>query len=107
MSVNNPYPALTRYRDMLKTGEATLKIGETMIRMYVAKSRTTGEILDGLPTPRLIQAGYGEAYVKDGIVYLREPGYDSPDGTYHRVNVILNPEWEEQERRLYGHLGDR
>ena len=56
---------------------------------------TTGETLPGFPSARLIQAGRGEAYVECGIVYLRERGYESSDGSYHQVRVIKNPEYPE------------
>lgn len=62
---------------------------------YVARNVATGEILSGMPSARLIQAGHGDAYVRDGIVYLRERDYESPDGTYIRVRVIRNPEFNE------------
>ena len=54
-----------------------------------------------IPTPRLIEAGRGEAYyvpAEDpersgvpGVWYLRAPGYEAPDGKYVRVKVIRNP----------------
>lgn len=70
-----------------------------MDRYLVAQDTKTGEILDGLPTPRLIDVssrqGPQEAYIKDGIVYMRDIGYESPDGTYRTVRVIRNPEFKE------------
>jgi len=57
------------------------------------------EIVKGaIPTPRLVEAGTGEAYFvpnegpsKDripGVWYLRAPGYESPTGEYRRVRVV-------------------
>lgn len=63
-----------------------------------------------IPTPRLAQVGRGEAYFVAaespgmvGVWYLREPGYESPDGTYSRVRVIqteLPADREERSRFL-------
>lgn len=59
---------------------------------YVVRDTGTGRIVAGTPSARMIQAGMGQAYVNDGIVYLRERGYESPDGTYFNARVIRNPE---------------
>lgn len=47
------------------------------------------QIVPGIPTPRLIEAGPADAFERDGIWYLREDGtmHVSPDGQYTRVNV--------------------
>ena len=66
-----------------------------MQRYLVAQDRNNGEILDGVPTPRLISFGGGLAYIKDGIVYMKDDGYESPDGSYRNVRVIRNPEYRE------------
>jgi hypothetical protein len=64
----------------------------------------TGRELPGLPTPRLIEKGSGEAFfvqspptasrIPDGVWYLRdEPDYVSPDGTYTRVRIAHLRDW--------------
>lgn len=59
-----------------------------------------GNVLPGIPTPRLMQAGGGEAYFVPsgtsvvGIWYLHEePRYTSPDGTYKRVRIANVEDW--------------
>ena len=70
-----------------------------MQRYLVAQDSETGEILDGVPTARLCDVtsrrGPQPAYVENGIVYVRDDGYESPDGTYRNVRVIRNPEYRE------------
>jgi hypothetical protein len=51
------------------------------------------KVLPGIPTPRLIQAGQGEAYFVEypnggGVWYLHERGYAAPDGRYTRVRIV-------------------
>jgi hypothetical protein len=72
-----------------------------------------GTIVPGLPTPRLIENGGGEAYFvpnadRDargrervpGIWYLRDTGYESPDGTYKRVRIEHTEDWRVDVRIL-------
>lgn len=64
---------------------------------YVVVDSATGERLPGIPTPRLIQEGRGEAYFVPsdlrpdfaGVWYLRsdDTGHTSPDGAYKRVYI--------------------
>lgn len=64
-----------------------------MMQYLVVQDEATGEILPGLPTPRLISNGpHTDAYLNDGIWYMKDKGYESPDGNYRRVRVIRNPE---------------
>jgi hypothetical protein len=61
----------------------------------------TGYLLPGMPTPRLIEAGGGEAYFvpatdagKRGTIwYLVAPGYEAPDGVSRRVRVEHTESW--------------
>jgi len=56
------------------------------------------KVLPGIPTPRLIQAGDGEAYFVEnegsnkvqipGVWYLHERGYEATDGRYTRVRIV-------------------
>jgi hypothetical protein len=56
---------------------------------------STHATLPGIPTPRLIEAGGGEAFFKapenpqyKGVWYIHEePNHVSPDGTYTRVRI--------------------
>lgn len=75
-----------------------------MTRYYAAQDVQTGELLPGLPSLRLISNGGGDAYVSEdmGIVYLKDKGYESPDGTYRRVRIVRDPESLEEERRWQG-----
>lgn len=74
-----------------------------MQQYLVVQDEATGEILPGLPTPRLCSAGPNtDAYYKPpdpgehkGIWYMKDKGYESLDGTYRRVRVIRNPEYQE------------
>lgn len=64
----------------------------------------TGETLPGLPTPRLIEAGGGEAYFSPttsprweprGTWYLHVPGrYEDPTGTYTRVRIVHTDDYK-------------
>lgn len=61
---------------------------------------TDGNVLPGIPTPRLIEAGGGYAYfvanteyegirTLPGVWYLyEEPRYVSKDGQYTRVRIV-------------------
>jgi hypothetical protein len=49
-----------------------------------------GIVVDGIPTPRLIEAGGGTAYKNKNIWYLYVPGsYESPTGEYFTVTIVL------------------
>lgn len=80
---------------------------------YVVTIR--GVVVDGLPTPRLISEGGGEAWCKewvnaDGSVSKQwrasDTSYDPPGTTYVQVRVIRNPESLQEERDLYSMLND-
>ena len=55
----------------------------------------TRQVVPGIPTPRLIEAGGGESFFQPGDIksggvwYLHEPGtrHVSPDGQYTRVRI--------------------
>jgi hypothetical protein len=56
----------------------------------------------GLPTPRLISQGGGEAYfvpwdseTAEGQWRARDDSYDPPGTTYTRVRVIRNPKFQD------------
>lgn len=49
---------------------------------------TSGKVLPGIPTPRLIEAGGGEAFQQGDIWYLRERDYEATDGEYVRVHIV-------------------
>jgi len=59
----------------------------------------TREIEPGIPTMRLWDAGGGEAYSRvltegeDPVWYLKDDGYESPDGKYVRVAIEHIEEW--------------
>lgn len=69
-------------------------------KKYLVLDEATSEDLGGIPTPRLLDEGRGEAYRKatpdypamGGIWYLRDDrdGYTSPDGKYRRVRIVRN-----------------
>lgn len=77
-----------------------------MIPYYVVQDIQTREILEGMPTPHLISNGRGEAYLKDGIWYMKDVKRGYSADSYRDVRVIRNPESLEQERRLYTYLRD-
>jgi hypothetical protein len=53
------------------------------------------KLLDGMPTPMLIEAGEGEAWQRiPGIWRLREPS-DPPGTIYTRVRVARNPKYDQ------------
>jgi hypothetical protein len=54
------------------------------------KVAINGQIVEGIPTPRLIEAGGGLAYKNKNIWYLYVPGsYESPSNEYFTVTIVL------------------
>jgi hypothetical protein len=48
-----------------------------------------GQVQTGYPTPRLIEAGGGQAYRVGNIWYLYVEGqYEAPDGVYYTVSIL-------------------
>src|SRR5688572_28236062 len=62
---------------------------------FRVRNMETRQVVPGIPTPRLIEAGGGEAFFQPGdnksggVWYLHEPGtmHVSEDGQYTRVSV--------------------
>jgi hypothetical protein len=55
-----------------------------MFRVYI-----DGIMQDGIPTPRLIEAGGGKAYRKGNIWYLWVDGsYESDNGEFFYVTIV-------------------
>lgn len=63
--------------------------------MFRVIDTQTHEKLPGIPTPRLIEAGGGDAFEKDGVWYIREDGtmHVSPTGEYTRVTIQQTDSW--------------
>ena len=62
------------------------------MKVFGVFDRRTGKELDGLPTPRLIEAHSGEAWMRDESIWrLREPD-DPPETVYRQVIIRRLPD---------------